>query len=136
MNQEQLHYRVTGDAKGFKGAINQSQKSLTGFQSQIKSATSTLKLLFVGALAGAGVQALRSAKQFDKSMTQIKSLVGIAGDEVDKMGDIALEMATKTGKSANEAAEALFFITSAGLRGSDAMEVLEASLKAAPKEGG
>ena len=36
MNQEQLHYRVTGDAKGFKGAINQSQKSLTGFQSQIK----------------------------------------------------------------------------------------------------
>lgn len=131
MNQEQLHYRVTGDAKGFKGAINQSQKSLTGFQSQIKSATSTLKLLFVGALAGAGVQALRSAKQFDKSMTQIKSLVGIAGDEVDKMGDIALEMATKTGKSANEAAEALFFITSAGLRGSDAMEVLEASLKAA-----
>jgi len=131
MNQEQLHYRVTGDAKGFKGAINQSQKSLTGFQSQIKSATSTLKLLFVGALAGAGVQGLRTAKQFDKSMTQIKSLVGIAGDEVDKMGDIALEMATKTGRSANEAAEALFFITSAGLRGSDAMEVLEASLKAA-----
>ena len=83
MNQEQLHYRVTGDAKGFKGAINQSQKSLTGFQQQIKSATSTLKLLFVGALAGAGVQALRSAKSFDKSMTQIKSLVGVASDEVD-----------------------------------------------------
>ena len=40
-------------------------------------------------------------------------------------------MATKTGRSANDAAEALFFITSAGLRGSEAMEVLEASLKAA-----
>jgi len=131
MNQEQLHYRVTGDAKGFKGAINQSQKSLTGFQSQIKSATSTLKLLFVGALAGAGVQALRSAKQFDKSMTQIKALVGIAGAEVDKMGETAIKMASETGRGANEAAEALFFITSAGLRGSEAMEVLEASLKAA-----
>jgi hypothetical protein len=30
---------------------------------------------------------------------------------------------------ANEAAEALFFITSAGLRGADAVDVLEASLK-------
>jgi hypothetical protein len=33
--------------------------------------------------------------------------------------------------SANEAAEALFFITSAGLRGAGATEVLEASLKGA-----
>jgi TP901 family phage tail tape measure protein len=131
MNQEQLHYRVTGDAKGFKGAIRQSQNSLNGFQSQIKSAASSLKVLMVGGLGIAAAQALRSAKTFDQSMTQIKSLVGIAGDEVDKMGEVAIEMATKTGKSANEAAEALFFITSAGLRGSEAMQVLEASLKAA-----
>ena len=131
MNQEQLHYRVTGDAKGFKGAINQSQKSLNGFQQQIKGAASSLKLLFVGGLTIAGTQAVRSAKQFDQSMTRIKSLVGVAGDEVDKMGVAAIEMATNTGRSANEAAEALFFITSAGLRGKEAMEVLEASLKAA-----
>lgn len=131
MNQEQLHYRVTGDAKGFKGAIRQSQNSLNGFQSQIKSAASSLKVLMVGGLGIAAAQALRSAKTFDQSMTQIKSLVGIAGNEVDKMGEVAIEMATKTGKSANEAAEALFFITSAGLRGSEAMQVLEASLKAA-----
>ena len=131
MNQESLHYRITGDAKGFKGAVNQSKKSLGGFQQQIKGAASNLKLLFAGALTAAGFQALRSAKTFNKSMTQIKSLVGIAGDEVDKMGEKAIEMASKTGRGANEAAEALFFITSAGLRGSDAMAVLEASLKAA-----
>lgn len=131
MNQEQLHYRVTGDAKGFKGAINQSQKSLNGFQQQIKSAASSLKLLLVGGLTVAGAQGLRSAKQLDQSMTRIKSLVGIAGDEVDRMGKTAIQMASNTGQSANDAAEALFFITSAGLRGSEAMEVLEASLKAA-----
>ena len=85
MNQEQLHYRVTGDAKGFKGAIRQSQNSLNGFQSQIKSAASSLKVLMVGGLGIAAAQALRSAKTFDQSMTQIKSLVGIAGDEVDKI---------------------------------------------------
>jgi TP901 family phage tail tape measure protein len=61
----------------------------------------------------------------------IKSLVGIAGDEVDAMGETAKQMALDTGKSATEAADALFFITSAGLRGDEAMQTLEASLKAA-----
>ena len=40
-------------------------------------------------------------------------------------------MAKETGVSANDAADALFFITSAGLEGSEAMDVLEASMKAA-----
>jgi TP901 family phage tail tape measure protein len=71
------------------------------------------------------------ALNFDQSMTQIKSLVGIAGDEVDAMGETAKQMALDTGKSATEAADALFFITSAGLRGDEAMQTLEASLKAA-----
>jgi TP901 family phage tail tape measure protein len=131
MNQEQLHYRVTGDAKGFKGAINQSQKSLNGFQQQIKSVASNLKLLMSGALVAAGIQAVRSAKTFDKSMTQIKSLVGVASAEVDKMAESVKDLARDTGISANEAGEALFFITSAGLKGADAMQVLEASMKAA-----
>ena len=113
MNQEQLHYRVTGDAKGFKGAINQSQKSLNGFQQQIKSVASNLKLLMSGALVAAGIQAVRSAKTFDKSMTQIKSLVGVASAEVDKMAESVKDLARDTGISANEAGEALFFITSA-----------------------
>jgi len=131
MNQESLHYRITGDAKGFKGAVNQSKKSLGGFQQQIKGAASNIKLLLAGALTAAGVQAIRSAKNFDKSMTQIKSLVGVAGSEVDKMAESVKDFSEEIGINANEAGDALFFITSAGLRGSEAMDVLEASMKAA-----
>jgi len=43
----------------------------------------------------------------------------------------ARELGPEFGKSANEAADALFFITSAGLRGDAAITVLEASLKGA-----
>jgi TP901 family phage tail tape measure protein len=63
-------------------------------------------------------------------MTKVKSLVGIAGDEVDRMGATAKTMAKEFGVSSSKAAEALFFITSAGLRGDEAMQTLEASLKA------
>jgi len=41
-----------------------------------------------------------------------------------------MQMAKDTGSSADEAAEALFFITSAGIKGQAAMDVLNASLKA------
>jgi hypothetical protein len=41
------------------------------------------------------------------------------------MGETAKQMALDTGKSATEAADALFFITSAGLRGDEAMQTLE-----------
>ena len=74
--------------------------------------------------------AAKSFASFESELSKIEGLVGIAGDKVAEMGEKALVMASKFGKSGKEAAEALFFITSAGLRGKDAMEVLEASLKA------
>lgn len=128
---DHLLFRVQGDASSFKRAMGESKKSLNGFQQQVKGAASSLKLLMVGALTAAGYQAVRSARGFDKSMTQIKSLVGVASDEVDRMGETAKKMAKETGVSANDAADALFFITSAGLEGAEAMDVLEASMKAA-----
>jgi TP901 family phage tail tape measure protein len=131
MSIERLEYKITGDSSSFRNSIKKSEKSVSGFQQQLKGVGSALKIAFTAALVGAGYQSVRLAKDFSKSMTKIKSLVGVAGDEVDAMGVKARKMAIETGISANEAAEALFFITSAGLRGSNAMDVLEASLKAA-----
>jgi len=127
---QDLLIRLRGDATELKGAVKQSKKEISGFQKQLNNVSSTLKTVFAGALSVAAVQSVRLAKDFTKSMTQIKALVGVASDEVDAMGESARKMAVETGRSSNEAAEALFFITSAGLRGADAMNVLEASLKA------
>ena len=128
---QDLLIRLRGDSSQLKTAVRESKREISGFQKQLGGVSSTLKTVFAGALSVAAVQSVRLAKDFSKSMTQIKALVGVASDEVDAMGEAARKMAIKTGKSSNEAAEALFFITSAGLRGSEAMDVLEASLKAA-----
>jgi TP901 family phage tail tape measure protein len=82
-------------------------------------------------LVGIGAAATAMAVDFDSSMTKMVSLVGLSRDEVDGMRGDIIDMASQFGKSAGEAADAMFFITSAGLRGSDAMETLEASLKGA-----
>ena len=110
---------------GFK----QAQGKLKQFGNNIKSVGASMQR-FSLPLALAGGAAIKMGADFDKSMTKIKSLVGLTGDQVDKMGKQAREMAKNMGVSSQEAGDALFYITSAGLESDEAMEVLNASLKA------
>ena len=131
MAQQKLGIEITGNAQGLTNAISTAEGKLKAFGSKLQSVGGNLTRSLTLPLVAIGGAATKMALDFDQSMTQIKSLVGIAGDEVDAMGETAKQMALDTGKSATEAADALFFITSAGLRGDEAMQTLEASLKAA-----
>jgi len=84
----------------------------------------------VAAVAGIGTAAARMASDLEQSFAKIEGLVGVSTAEVAKLEEAAIRLGPAYGKSAQEAADALFFITSAGLRGADATDVLEASLKA------
>jgi TP901 family phage tail tape measure protein len=81
-------------------------------------------------IVGVGVAGARMAADLETSFAQIEGLVGVSGDELDTLRDAATRLGPAFGKSAGEAADALFFITSAGLRGEDAIEALERSLMA------
>ncbi len=129
MADQKLNVILGVDSSRFNASLGKAQGRLKAFGSKLKSVGSTLSTRLSLPLALAGGAAIKMAVDFDKSMTQIKTLVGIAGDEVDAMGLKVKQLASQTGKSSTEAAEALFFITSAGLRGAEAMEVLEQSLK-------
>ena len=100
----------------------------TQLQSVGKNMANIGKSLTLGVtlpIVGVGVAATKMAMDFDTSLTKMVSLVGLTRDEVDGMRGDIITMASQYGKSASEAADAMFFITSAGLRGSDAMETLE-----------
>ena len=131
MAQQDLRVNIKGDASGLTNALGKAEGKMKAFGSKLSSIGGGLTRSLTLPLVAAGGAATKMAFDFDKSLTQIKSLVGVAGDEVDAMGESAKRMALDTGKSASEAADALFFITSAGLRGDEAMQTLEASLKAA-----
>ena len=130
MATQPLRVKINGDASGLNAALDKASGKLKSFGSKLTSAGKSLSMLSAPLIlaGGAGV---KMALDFDKSMTKIKSLVGIAGAEVDDMGVKVKEMAAATGVSSAEAADAMFFITSAGLRGKDAMEALEIATKAA-----
>jgi TP901 family phage tail tape measure protein len=125
----ELKVLLTGDASSLSASLQTASGKLQSFGKSVSGIGASLSKISVP-LALAGGAAIKMGADFDKSMTQIKSLVGVASAEVDRMGEAVKEMAAATGRDANEAAEALFFITSAGLRGSEALDVLNASLKA------
>jgi TP901 family phage tail tape measure protein len=130
MAENLLRVKILADTRGLQNSLKSASARLKTFGSNMTALGSQLQTRLALPLIAVGGSAIKMAADFDKSMTQIKTLVGVATDEVDRMGVAATRMAQATGKSASEAAEALFFITSAGLRGESAMAVLEQSLKA------
>jgi len=144
MASEDLEVKIGANIDGLMKELKKAKSGLKGFQSSMSEFSNKLKssgrqMSAFGSslsrsvtlpLVAAGIAAVKMGSDFDKSMTKIKTLVGIAGDEVDNMSVRVKKLAKDTAISSTEAADALFFITSAGIKGATAMEVLEASLMA------
>ncbi len=130
MADQNLKVNITGDSSKLSNALSSASGKLQAFGGKMKSVGKSMTTSLTLPLVAVGAAAAKMAFDFDKSMISIQALVGVSADKVAEMGETAKKMAVDTGKSANEAAEALFFITSAGLRGSEAMDVLNMSLKA------
>ncbi|MDY7102115.1 MAG: phage tail tape measure protein [Actinomycetota bacterium] len=85
----------------------------------------TLPLLALGGVATA------TFTGFESSMSQIEGLVGVAGSEVERMGEQVKALGPAVGQGPTKLADAMFVVQSAGIRGAAAMELLEQSGKAA-----
>ncbi len=82
-------------------------------------------------LVAIGGAALKMSADFETSLTKIETLVGLSRETVQGFREDVLRLAGETARSPVELADALFFVTSAGLRGKDALEALTASAQAA-----
>ena len=78
-----------------------------------------------------GVASVKFFADFESSMAKIVGLVGVAKEQVEDWKEQVLAMGPATGQGPEKLADALFFITSAGIRWAEAMEVLEMAAKAA-----
>jgi len=125
-----LEVILKGDAKHLNSSLSRASAKLKNFGDKTTAIGRNLSTKLTLPLALAGGAAVKMSLDFEKSMTKITTLVGVAAEEVDKMSEGVKALASEAGISAGEAADALFFITSAGLRGAEAMAVLEQSLKA------
>lgn len=82
------------------------------------------------AIGAAGTAAFKFGKDFEKVITQIQTLAGGSAEDVKMYKAEVLKMVDEVGKSPQELADALYFITSSGQQGAQALETLRVSAKA------
>lgn len=133
----ELLIRIVSDIGQLQRDLDQTARDMERIGKSVQTAgqnigragrglTAGLTLPIVGA-AGA---ALKMGGDFEQAMSQIVGLVGIAQEQVDAWEGQLLQLAPTVGKSPQELAEGLFFVTSAGFRGQEAIDVLMASAQA------
>ena len=125
----QVTVRFGVDLKDFTTKMQRSTREMIAMGKQMQSTGQDLTRNITLPILGLGGAATKLAFDFDESMTKIQTLVGISSDVVNGFKKDILSLSGATAKAPAERADALFTVTSAGLRGAAAMDVLNMAAK-------
>lgn len=81
-------------------------------------------------MAGAGIVALKFASDFQQATTRLSTLSDVAIEQVESMRASILALGPAVGIGPKALSEALLAITSTGIRGAEALDILENAAKA------
>jgi len=125
-----LIVNITGRTIEFEKSLGRVEKRLNYYGRQFQRSGRRITTGFSAPLFLAGVASAKMAVDFEESMSKIVGLVGIGSDQVNAWQNDILSLSKEVGKAPKELAKAMFFITSAGLRGKVALEALKDTAKA------
>lgn len=126
-----LLVEVSADLRKFKRGMADMQSTVQKTAKSAKRAGKALTAAVTLPILGAGAAAVKTAGDFEESMSKIETLVGQSADQVDAWGKEITRLAPTIGRTPQELADALFVVTSAGQRGAEALEIVEQAGKAA-----
>ena len=76
-------------------------------------------------IVGAGVEAVKTAANFEAGMSKVQAISGATADEMSALNDKAMEMGAKTKFSATEAADAFSYMAMAGWKNEQMLSGIE-----------
>jgi TP901 family phage tail tape measure protein len=125
------------DALEYEKGLEDVKKKTQGFINTVdkssKSLTTTGKAIGVmsGALIGIGAISLKTFGEFEQSMANTASVAGATSEELQKLSDAARNMGEISVFSASQAADAMYFLASAGLKTEQIISALPGTLQLA-----
>lgn len=123
--------QVTGAAGGMGRSVATSAVPIRMMGDAMRQTASLIKYTVLGAFTNMGTQAIQMSRQFEMSMAKIQGLVGVSAKDVNKFKEAVLDLGGATTKAPQELADALYFITSSGFKGAEAMDILKESARSA-----
>lgn len=119
------------DYKEFSRGLHRATASMNNFAQRARTFGYLTSVTVTAPMVAAGKQAVELASDYEYSMQKIVGLVGETQEAVDEFGVHLERVGKEFGKGPREMAEAMYFVTSSGVQGSQALDVVEQSAKAA-----
>ncbi len=121
---------LTARTTDFERSLKRVETTLGRSARQVQSLGATMTTAMSLPMSAAGGAAVKMATSFDSSMEKIVGLVGLSQQQVGSFRGSVLALAGQTAQAPQALADALYFITSAGLKGKYALDALKASAQA------
>lgn len=113
----------------FQRGLRTAQARLKRFGKTMSSFGSSMTRSVTLPLGAVGIAGIKMASDLETSFAKIENLVGMSGSLFDGFKEQIKGLSSATATSQKELADALFVITSAGIRSAEAMDILAASAK-------
>lgn len=130
MSLADLNVRIGAKISGLQRGLSKAQKSMRRFSRDTGRLGDAINQNITRAFAAVSAVGTKLFLDLSSNFSKIENLVGVTGATLDNFKDGVKRLSVEVGKSQVELSKALFVVTSAGLRGAEAMEVLSAAGKA------
>jgi len=114
---------------GFEKGLRVAQIKLKKFGKTMSRFGSSMTRNVTLPLGLVGVAGIKMASELETSFSKIENLVGMSGELFDGFKKQIKGLSSEVATSQKSLADALFVITSAGVRGAEAMDILSAAAK-------
>jgi TP901 family phage tail tape measure protein len=125
----QVTVRFGADLREFSSKMQNANREILALGRTMQNTGRNLTRNLTLPILAIGAASTKLALDFDTSMTKIQTLVGLSTDTVEGFKKSVLDIAGRTAQAPAALADALFTVTSAGLRGAESLEVLEMAAK-------
>jgi len=122
---------IIGKTTAFEAQLKGADKALVDFGKKTQMVGQKMTTRLTLPIAAVGIASAMTALQFEESMLKIQTLAGESAEQVEAWERPVRDLAIQYAISADEIAESLYFVVSSGVDAADAMEVVEATAKAA-----
>lgn len=126
-----LVVKIAADISSLSKGLQDAQKKIQKVSASFAKAGTKLTASITAPIIALGTAAVNVSQKFEQSMANAASVAGASGEELARMTSIAREMGSKTVFSASEAADALYYMASAGYKVDQMADSIEATLNLA-----
>lgn len=123
------------DLEEYGKKIQESGEKISEAGEKIEKAGGNLTKKLTVPIAGVAAAAVKTAADFDSSMSNVQAISSASADDMEKLRDKAREMGEKTKFSATEAGDAMSYMAMAGWKTGDMLDGVEGIMNLAAASG-